>query len=91
MSHAGLFDILRIHRTFHIGGTDPAQALALQCLAKYRGRHPVNFADVAACVAWLEMDSAGCYSEATRENLRILDEPRFAGLRALLAAQGFLA
>ena len=91
VSHAGLFDILRIHRTFHIGGTDPAQALALQCLAKYRGRHPVNFADVAACVAWLEMDSAGCYSEATRENLRILDEPRFAGLRALLAAQGFLA
>jgi DNA-binding SARP family transcriptional activator len=90
VSHAGLFDLLRIHRTFHIAGTDSARTLAMDCLAKYRGRHPVNFADIAGCVAWLEMESAGCYSEATRANLRILDEPRFAGLRAILVAQGFL-
>jgi len=88
--HAGLFDMLRIHRALHVDGPDAARVLARQCRAKYRGRHPLYFADVAGCNAWLDMISFGSYSEETKADLNLLDELGFAGLRAILVAQGFL-
>jgi tetratricopeptide (TPR) repeat protein len=88
--HAGLFDTLRVHRTLHVDGLDAARVLARQCLAKYRGRHPLYFANIAGCNAWLDMLSFGEYSEGTRSDLLVLDDLGFAGLRAILVAQGFL-
>jgi len=88
--HAGLFDMLRIHRALHVDGRDAARLLADQCLAKYRGRHPLYFADIVGCNAWLDTMSFGSYSEETRADLNLLDELGFAGLRAILVAQGFL-
>ena len=89
--HAGMFDTLRIHRALHVDGLDAARRLTCQCRAKYHGRHPLNFADIAACNAWLDMTSLGTYSEETRTDLMVFDESGFAGLRAILTAQGFLA
>jgi len=89
--HAGLFDLLRIHRALHVDGPDAARLLTCQCQAKYRGRHPLYFADVTGCGAWLDMMSFGAYSEETRDDLNLLDALGFAGLRAILVAQGFLA
>jgi len=88
--HAGLFDMLRIHRALHVDGRDAARLLARECLAKYRGRHPLYFADIVGCNAWLDTMSFGSYSEETRADLNFLDELGFAGLRAILVAQGFL-
>src|SRR5437764_2305792 len=79
-----------IHRALHVDGPDAARVLARQCRAKYRGRHPLYFADVAGCNAWLDMISFGSYSEETKADLNLLDELGFAGLRAILVAQGFL-
>jgi tetratricopeptide (TPR) repeat protein len=89
--HAGLFDALGIHRALHVDGLDAARLLASQCLAKYRGRHPLYFVDVVGCNAWLDTMSFGGYSEETRADLNLLDALGFAGLRAILVAQGFLA
>jgi len=88
--HAGLFDTLRVHRTLHVDGLDAARVLASQCLAKYRGRHPLYFANIAGCNAWLDIISFGEHSENTRSDLNVFDELGFAGLRAILVAQGFL-
>src|SRR3989440_8491424 len=89
--HAGLFDLLSIHRTHHVDGLDAARRLAHQCLAKYRGRHPLNFADVVACNAWLDMMAFGAYSEETKADVNVVDGLGFAGLRAMHVAQGLLA
>jgi len=88
--HAGLFDMLRVHRTLHVDGPDAARLLSRQCQAKYRGRHPLNFVDIAGCNAWLDMMEFGHYSEEARADLTLIDELGFAGLRAILVAQGFL-
>ncbi len=88
--HAGLFDMLTIHRALHVDGLDAARRLTNQCLAKYRGRHPLYFADIVGCNAWLDTLSLGKHSEGTRADLNLLDELGFAGLRAILGAQGFL-
>jgi hypothetical protein len=88
--HAGLFDMLRIHRALRVNGLDAARLLASQCLAKYRGRHPLYFADIVGCNAWLDTMSLGGHSDETRADLILLDELGFAGLRAILVAQGFL-
>src|SRR5439155_467900 len=79
-----------IHRALHVDGRDAARLLARECLAKYRGRHPLYFADIVGCNAWLDTMSFGSYSEETRADLNFLDELGFAGLRAILVAQGFL-
>jgi len=89
--HAGLFDALRIHRALHVDGPDAARLLTCQCQAKYRGRHPLYFADVTGCSAWLDMMSFGAYSEETKDDLNLVDALGFTGLRAILVAQGFLA
>jgi len=89
--HAGLFDMLTIHRALHVDGLDAARLLTCQCRVKYRGRHPLYFVDVTGCSAWLDMMSFGAYSEETRGDLNVVDELGFAGLRAILVAQGFLA
>ena len=60
-------------------------------LAKYRGRHPLYFADVAVCNAWLDMMSSGAYSDETKADLKVFEELGLAGLRAIHVAQGFLA
>ena len=88
--HAGLFDTLRIHRALHVDGLDAARLLASQCLAKYRGRHPLYFVDIAACNAWLDMMSFGAYSQQTIADLTLFDKFGFAGVRGMLVAQGFL-
>jgi len=88
--HAGLFDMLTIHRALHVDGLDAARLLTDQCLAKYRGRHPLYFADIVGCNAWLDTMSLGNHSEQTRADLNLLDELGFAGLMAILGAQGFL-
>jgi len=88
--HAGLFDMLRIHRALHVDGLDAARLLTGQCLTKYRGRHPLYFADIVGCNAWLDTMSLGEHSAETRADLILLDELGFAGLRAILVAQGFL-
>src|SRR5437660_3587954 len=88
--HAGLFDTLRIHRALHVDGLDAARLLASQCLAKYRGRHPLYFVDIAACNAWLDVMSFGAYSQQTIADLSLFDEFGFAGVRGMLVAQGFL-
>jgi len=46
---------------------------------------------VTGCSAWLDMMSFGAYSEETKDDLNLLDALGFAGLRAILVAQGFLA
>ena len=88
--HAGLFDLLSVHRAYHVDGLDAARRLANQCLAKYRGRHPLNFADVVACNAWLDMMAFGTYSEDTKADLNVFDDLGFAGLRAMHVAKGLL-
>jgi len=88
--HAGLFDMLSIHRAHHVDGVDVARRLASQSLEKYRGRHPQYFADIAACNAWLDMKSIGTYSQQTTTDLNVFEECGFDGLRALIVAQGFL-
>jgi hypothetical protein len=82
--------MLTIHRALHVDGPDAARLLACQCRAKYRGRHPLYFVGIAGCGAWLDMMSFGAYSEKTKADLRLVDELGFAGLRAILVAQGFL-
>jgi len=89
--HAGLFDLLSIHRAHHVDGLDAARRLAHQCLAKYRGRHPLNFAEVVACNAWLDMVAFGAYSEETKADVNLVNDLGFAGLRAMHVAQGLLA
>ena len=89
--HAGLFDMLRIHRALHVDGPDAARLLTCQCRAKYQGRHPLYFVSITACSAWLDMMSFGAYSEETTADLNLVEELGFAGLRAILVAQGFLA
>jgi len=89
--HAGLFDMLRIHRALHVDGPDAARLLTCQCRAKYRGRHPLYFVDITGCSAWLDTILFGAYSEETKADLNLVDELGFAGLRAILVAQGFLA
>jgi len=89
--HAGLFDLLSIHRAHHVDGLDAARRLAHQCLAKYRDRHPLNFADVVACNAWLDMMAFGAYSEQTKADVNVVDNLGFAGLRAMHVAQGLRA
>ena len=91
MPHAGLFDMLTTHRALHVDGVDAARLLTCQCQAKYRGRHPLYFVDITACSAWLDVMSFGTYSAETRADLNLVDELGFAGLRAILVAQGFLA
>ena len=90
MPHAGLFDLLRIHRAFHVDGPGVARVLAHECGAKYRGRHPLHFADVTACNAWIDVIMFGVHTEETKVDLRVFDQLEFAGLRAILVAQGFL-
>ena len=89
--HAGLFDMLRIHRALHVDGLSAARLLASQSLEKYRGRHPLYFADIVGCNAWLDMMSFGAYSQETKADLNLFGECGFGGLRAILVAQGFLA
>jgi len=89
--HAGLFDKLRIHRALHVDGPTSARLLTRQCLAKYRGRHPIYYADVSACSAWLDILSLGRQTDESAAGLRLLDKLGAAGLRAILVAQGFLA
>jgi len=89
--HAGLFDMLTIHRALHVDGVDAARLLTCQCQAKYRGRHPLYFVDITGCSAWLDVMSFGTYSAETKADLNLVDELGFAGLRAILVAQGFLA
>jgi len=88
--HAGLFDLLCIHRAYHVDGLDTARSLARQCLARYRGRHPLNFAEVVACNAWLDMMAFGAYSEDTKVDLNVFDDLGFVGLRAMHVAKGLL-
>ncbi len=88
--HAGLFDLLTIHRALHFDGPEAARQLARQCRGKYQGRHPLYFANMAGCSAWLDTLSFGAYSEETKADLSLVDAFGFAGLRAILIAQGFL-
>ena len=83
--------MLRIHRALHVDGPDAARLLTCQCRAKYQGRHPLYFVSITACSAWLDMMSFGAYSEETTADLNLVEELGFAGLRAILVAQGFLA
>jgi tetratricopeptide (TPR) repeat protein len=89
--HAGLFDTLRIYRAHHVDGVNAARGLAHQCLEKYRGRHPLYFADIVACNAWLDVKSMGAYSPQTKTDLNVFEECGLDGLRAFLVAQGLLA
>jgi len=88
--HAGLFDLLTIHRALHFDGPEAARQLARQCRGKYQGRHPLYFVNMAGCSAWLDTLSFGTYSEETKADLSLVDAFGFAGLRAILIAQGFL-
>jgi hypothetical protein len=45
---------------------------------------------MAGCSAWLDTLSFGTYSEETKADLSLVDAFGFAGLRAILIAQGFL-
>ena len=85
-----VFDLLCIHRAYHVDGLDTARSLARQCLARYRVRHPLNFAEVVACNAWLDMMALGAYSEDTKVDLKVFDDLGFVGLRAMHVAKGLL-
>jgi hypothetical protein len=86
----GAYWKLRIFRTAHLGSAEETQRLVELKTAAFRGRCPLQYLDVLAAKAWLEIRTEGRNSPTTLRELRIFDEIGATGRRALLTAQGFL-
>jgi hypothetical protein len=88
---AGTFEKLRIFGLAHTVGIEEAQTAARLQRGRFRGRHPVYYLSVLAVSAWLEERKGGPLDDSVREDLRLFDDWRAAGLKRALSAQGFLA
>ncbi len=86
----GAYLKLRIFREAHVGTPEEAFRLAASGTQMLRGNCPLEYLDVLAGKAWLEMRVHGAYSPDTARDLRSFDDVGALGRRALLAAQGFL-
>ena len=84
----GMFEKLRVFRTWHTSGTEPARALAARARNHFRGRNPFFYLDAIAATAWVEKRALGHYTRRTEKDLELLND--VPGLKALLIAQGFL-
>ena len=85
-----VFARLRAFRAAHLGGTDSAAPIVEQALDRFRGRHLLYFLEVLAAKAWLERTTTGKYVSETATDLQLFDRLGAHGLKARLAAAGFL-
>ncbi len=86
----GAYWKLKIFRAAHFGRSDEAERMVETATARLRDTCPMQYLDVLAAKAWLEIKT---HVENTPDTLRELDLfDKFAaeGRRALLTAQGFL-
>jgi hypothetical protein len=88
--NAGVFARLRIFRAAHTAGFEAALALADETMAKFRGRHPLNYLCALAATAWVERQGYGGYRSETEEELSVFNDPALAGFVAFEKALGFL-
>jgi tetratricopeptide (TPR) repeat protein len=88
---AGTLDRLRVFFGLNAQGPEVATSLAAEFASRYRGRHHLAYLEMVAAVAWLENKVTGRISEATGNDLRLFQELRVEGKRAILRAQGFIA
>lgn len=86
-----VFAKLRAFRVMHLGGPDAAGPLVEQALDRFRSRHVLYFLEVLAARAWLEKLINASYLNQTRMELGLFDRYGAHGLKARLAAEGFLA
>jgi tetratricopeptide (TPR) repeat protein len=87
---AGMFEKLRLFGLAHRAGIDEAYSAATSNRDRFLERHPVYFLEVVAALAWLEKAKYGCLTRQTSEELSLFDSWGATGLKAALAAQGFL-
>ena len=87
---AGMFEKLRLFRLAHHAGLEEAYSAANLSRERFLDRHPVYFLEVVAALAWLEKAKFGCLVPQTRIELTLFDKWGAKGLKAALAAQGFL-
>jgi DNA-binding SARP family transcriptional activator/tetratricopeptide (TPR) repeat protein len=88
---AGTLDRLRVFLALNAQGPEVATSLSTEFADRYRGRHHLAYLEVVAAVAWLESKVTNKISEATGNDLRLFQELRVEGKRAILIAQGFIA
>ena len=85
-----VFAKLRAFRVMHSGGPDAARPLVEQALDRFRSRHLLYFLEVLAAKAWLEKLINDSYLSQTLTELGLFDRSGAHGLKAKLAAEGFL-
>jgi tetratricopeptide (TPR) repeat protein len=86
-----VFAKLRTFRVMHSGGPDAARPLVEQALDRFRSRHLLYFLEVLATKAWLEKLMNDSHLSQTSTELGMFDRSGAHGLKAKLAAEGFLA
>jgi hypothetical protein len=87
----GAFEKLRIFRAAHVQGHQEAYRLAVSARETFRARHNVHYMQALAATAWLEARAAGSCSAETEAELSVFAKLGARGLRAAVAAQGFLS
>jgi len=87
----GAFRKLMIFRAEHLEDGQQTLAMARDALERFRDRATVHYLQVLAVTAWLERRRFGSYTTETEHELQLFDSLGANGLRASLAAQGFIA
>ena len=80
----------KIFKEVQLGRLEEAQQLVRKSTSLLRDKSPLNYFDVLASRAWLELRTQGAYSSQTIRELEEFEEVGALGRRALLVAQGFL-
>src|SRR4029077_12523819 len=87
----GVFEKLRVFRAAHVEGPQEACHIAALASETFRHKHNLHYMQTLAASAWLERELRGSLSTDTTAELSIFERLGARGLRAALAAQGFLA
>ena len=80
----------RIFKQAQLGRLEEAIQSTVKSAALFKKNCPLNYFDVLAARAWLELRTEGSYGLGTIHELRAFEEVGALGRRALLVAQGFL-
>jgi hypothetical protein len=87
---AGMFWKLRILHTEYTAPAERTSEMAKHAQELFRGRHAVYFLETLAAGAWVERRRHGGITNETEKDLELFETWGALGLRASLAAQGFL-
>jgi tetratricopeptide (TPR) repeat protein len=86
----GVLERMKVFLAYHAAGPEAARSLATQFMGQFKNRHLLAYLDAVAALAWVERQSTGGYSDATRRELALFEKYDVRGKRRVLVAQGFL-